>query len=464
MDATSTSTQRAADPISDAERRLDAARARWRIEYGVASDAVRVRPRTAMLSGAAVLAVLGAGWWALSGGRPSARRGPVRGRAPAPAPPSQKLATAVQVARVLIPVAGFLNALRKLQAAPARPAEYVAPIASNEIPAASNDDDGSAAAGATTASDAPAGRLTLARVWTLVRKAVSAWIDDYAPSMGAALAYYTLFSIAPLLIIVIAVAGVVFGADAVQGQIVQQLQGLIGREGAVAIQGLIKSANEPKQGLVATIVSVVVLLIGATTVFGELQSALDRIWRVPAPAKTSGLWSLLRARLLSFGMILGMGFLLMVSLVVGAGLSAFGAWWGAAFSGWTVLLQVLNLGLSLALSTGLFAMIYKLMPRAKISWRDVWIGAAVTAALFEIGKYLIGLYLGTSAIASGFGAAGSLVVLLVWVYYSAQIFLLGAEFTWVFAHEHGSKAGTATDAAPPQVPSRSGTATANAAA
>ncbi len=295
-------------------------------------------------------------------------------------------------------------------------------------------------------------------MWQLVKNAVTAWIDDYAPSMGAALAYYTVFSIAPLLIIVIAVAGAVLGEEAVQGELAAQLGGLLGREGAVAVQGLVASASEPKEGILATAISIVMLVIGATTVFGELQSSLDRIWRVPAPPKESGIWNLLRTRFLSFGMVLGLGFLLLVSLVLSAGLAAFGTWWGSAFSGWEVLLQALNLLISFVLVTGMFAMIYKIMPRAAIAWRDVWVGAAVTALLFVVGKFAIGLYLGTSGVTSGFGAAGSLVVLLVWVYYSAQIFLLGAEFTWVFAHQYGSMRGEPAVTAPPSVPSQSGDA------
>ena len=298
--------------------------------------------------------------------------------------------------------------------------------------------------------------MSIKHIWELIKKSVTAWIDDYAPSMGAALAYYTVFSIAPLLVIVIAVAGFVFGQEAVQGQVAAQLDGLIGEEGAIAVQGLIESANEPAQGIIATVIGVVMLVIGATTVFGELQSSLDRIWRVPAPPGANGIWNLLRTRLLSFGMVLGLGFLLLVSLVVSAGLAAFGTWWGGAFAGWEALLQVLNLALSFALITGLFAMIYKIMPRADIAWRDVWVGAAVTAVLFEIGKFLIGLYLGKSGVTSGFGAAGSLVVLLVWVFYSAQIFLLGAEFTWVYTYEHGSKAGEALPGSAPAIPTHSG--------
>jgi membrane protein len=275
-------------------------------------------------------------------------------------------------------------------------------------------------------------------IWKLVKDSVTAWIDDYAPSMGAAIAYYTVFSIAPLLLIVIAVAGFFFGQDAVRGEVVNQLSGLMGEEGASAVQAMLESANEPKEGLLASIIGVVLLVIGATTVFAELQSALDRIWHVPERAKPKGLWALLRARVLSFGLILGLGFMMLVSLVASAGLAAFGTWFSSLFAGWEVVLQILNIVISLAITATLFALIYKYMPNIDIAWRDVWIGAAVTAVLFEIGKLLIGLYLGKSGVTSGFGAAGSFVVLLVWVYYSAQIFLLGAEFTWQYARQLGS--------------------------
>ncbi|MBA3592869.1 MAG: YihY/virulence factor BrkB family protein [Pseudomonadota bacterium] len=277
--------------------------------------------------------------------------------------------------------------------------------------------------------------------YRLARQSVTAWIDDYAPSMGAAISYYTVFSIAPLLIIVIAVAGMLWGRDAVQGEIVAQLTGLIGKDGAIGVQALIESANKPAKGVFATLISVAVLVVGATTVFAELQSALDRVWDVPPSQKASGIWATLRARLLSLGFILGLGFLLSVSLVFSAGVAAFGGWANGLFPGWEVLLQVVNTAISLGVSSLLFAMIFKLMPQASVSWRDVWVGAAVTAVLFEIGKTLIGLYIGKSSVTSSFAAAGSLVVLLLWVYYSAQIFLLGAEFTWVFAHEHGSLKG-----------------------
>jgi len=293
------------------------------------------------------------------------------------------------------------------------------------------------------------------QIWNLIRKSVVAWLDDYAPSMGAALAYYTLFSIAPLLIIAIAVAGLFFGQEAARGEIVAQIQGLIGEEGAIAVQGLLKSASEPTQDIFATVVSIITLVIGATTVFAELQSDLDRIWRVPAPAQENGVWTVLRSRLLSFGLVLGLGFLLLVSLVISAAIAAFGKWWDGFLQGWEVLLQVLNFSISFAITTLLFAIIYKLMPRASIAWRDVWVGAAVTALLFEIGKFLIGLYLGKTSVASGFGAAASLVVLLVWVYFAAQIFLLGAEFTWVYSHQYGSRAAQPEQKSATAVPSRS---------
>ena len=290
-------------------------------------------------------------------------------------------------------------------------------------------------------------RLDFKHLFVLCRRAVVAWIDDFAPSMGAAISYYTVFSLAPLLVIVIAVAGAVFGREAVQGEIVGQLQGLIGHEGALAVQGLIKSASAPAKGLVAGLISVGVLLVGATTVFAELQSALDRIWHVPERQKPSGVWAVLRARVLSFGLIMGLAFLLMVSLSVSAGISAFGSWAGALMPGWEVLLQAINMALSVGVTTVLFAMIFKFMPSAAIGWRDVWVGAVVTAVLFEVGKFFIGLYLGKSGVNESFAAAGSLVVLLAWVYYAAQIFLLGAEFTKVYSDDRGAQAGIDATAA-----------------
>lgn len=287
--------------------------------------------------------------------------------------------------------------------------------------------------------------MHIGQLWQLSKAAVSSWIDDYAPSMGAALAYYTMFSIAPLLLIVISIAGFVFGADAARGAIVDQLRTLMGDEGALAIQSLLESVSQPGESLAATLFGLALLLIGATTVFAELQDDLDRIWRAPERNKSSGLWGLLRARLLSFGMILGIAFLLLVSLVASAAMAMLGKWWGPFFIGWEVVAHVLNIIVSFALITVVFAMIYKIMPRVQIRWQDVWIGAAVTSLLFAIGKFLIGLYIGKSGITSGFGAAGSLVAMLVWVYYSAQIFLLGAEFTWNYSNTYGSRKGMAQD-------------------
>jgi len=280
--------------------------------------------------------------------------------------------------------------------------------------------------------------MNIKQTWSLVKAAFSSWLDDYAPSMGAALAYYTMFSIAPLLLIVISTAGLVFGEEAVRGEIFGQLQDLMGNQGAQAVQGLLQSVSEPKEGMAATVIGTVLLLIGATSVFGELQDAFDRIWRAPDRDKTGGVWRLIRTRLLSFGIILGIGFLMIVSLIFSAAIAALGKWWGPFFSNLEVMATVLNFVFSFVLMTAIFAMLYKFMPRVKIHWKDVWAGATVTALLFTVGKILIGIYIGKSAISSGFGAAGSLVVVLVWVYYSAQIFLLGAEFTWVYAHAHGS--------------------------
>jgi len=286
--------------------------------------------------------------------------------------------------------------------------------------------------------------MKLADLWVMVRHSVSAWVDDYAPSMGAALAYYTMFSIAPLLVIVIAVAGIMFGNDAAQGHVLAELRGIMGEEGALAVQGLLESASDPEKSSLAALVGIITLLIGATSVFAELQSALDRIWRAEAPPTSEGLWRWLRTRILSLGMILGFGFLLLVSLVMSAALTAVGKWWGPLFGAWDMILQTINFVFSFGIITLVFAMFYKSLPRVSIDWRDVWTGATVTALLFTIGKLLIGLYLGRTSTASAFGAAGSLVVLLVWVYYSAQIFLLGAEFTWVYTHRHGSRAGQAS--------------------
>ena len=279
--------------------------------------------------------------------------------------------------------------------------------------------------------------MRTAAAWRLTRQTFDAWQSDHAASMGAALSYYTLFSIAPLLLIVISLAGLFFGEAAARGEIMGQLQELMGTDGARAVEALLKSVNRPTEGIIATAAGILALLIGATGVFGELQNDLDRIWRAPPP-EGGGVWQLVHGRLLSFGLVLGLAFLLIVSLVLSAVVSALGKWWAPMLGGWEIVAHVINALVGFALMTILFALIYKIMPRVKIEWHDVWIGAAVTSALFAIGKFLIGLYLGRSSVGSTFGAAGSLVVVMVWVYYSAQIFLLGAEFTWVYAHECGS--------------------------
>ncbi|MDD2811491.1 YihY/virulence factor BrkB family protein [Rhodoferax sp.] len=281
--------------------------------------------------------------------------------------------------------------------------------------------------------------IDLPQCWALLKQVTNAWLDDYVPSMGAALAYYTLFSLAPLLLIVISVAGLVFGQDAARGEIEWQLRALMGDAGASAVQALLVSVDQPAQGAVGTLVGLLLLLVGATTVFGELQDALDRIWRVPARCQTNGWIALLRARLLSFGMILAIGFLLMVSLVLSAVLATMERWWSPLFGGWLTVASVVNGIAGFFLVAAVFALIYKVMPRVHVHWRDVWIGAVFTALLFTLGKSLIGVYIGRSGIVSGFGAAGSLVVVLLWVYYSAQIFLIGAEFTWVYANVFGSR-------------------------
>ena len=298
-------------------------------------------------------------------------------------------------------------------------------------------------------------RMNVRSVGSLLAQTASAWSEDDAPSMGAALAYYSLFSIGPLLVIVIAVMGLVFGEEVARRDVLAQLSDMMGPENAQAVQGLLEKAGRTGEGGMAAAISLGVLLVGATTVFAELQNSLDRIWRSPPPDKstTNGLWTWVRARLLSFGLILGIGFLLIVSLVVSAALVAFGGWWQPMLGGWEVLARVLDVVLSMAVLTAAFAMIYKFMPSVRIPWRDVWVGAAVTALLFTIGKLAIGAYIGRSEVASQFGAAASLAVLLVWVYYAAQVFLLGAEFTRVYAHLHGSRSGEPLPP-PPQAAAR----------
>jgi membrane protein len=272
----------------------------------------------------------------------------------------------------------------------------------------------------------------------MLRESAVAWFEDDAASMGAALAFYSVFSIAPLLLIAISVAGLVFDEQVARGEIVGQLSALTGPASARTVESVLDGSSRADTGFIGTLIGLGALLIGATTVFAELQNALDRIWRAPSGEPDKGPWRWLRARLLSLGMVLGIGFMLIVSLIVSAALAALGKWWGPWFGDLALLANAVNVFVSFALITLMFAMIYKWMPRVKVAWRDVWIGAALTSLLFTVGKTLIGLYVGRSGVASPFGAAASLVVLLVWVYYSAQIFLLGAEFTWVYARRRGS--------------------------
>ncbi len=263
-----------------------------------------------------------------------------------------------------------------------------------------------------------------------------AWFQDNGPRLGASLAFYTVFSLAPALIVVIAVAGLVFGRAAAQGQIVEQIGGLVGREGAATVQAMIESAWLSPSASFATIAGITALVVGASALFAELQNTLNVIWHVKR-RRDFPLVSLLKSRLRSFFLVVAIGFLLLVSLVVSAALAAFSGYLEAVIGG-TELISMLNFGVSFAVITVLFALLFKVLPDVEIEWKDVWLGAAITAALFNIGKFAIGLYLGSSGIASAYGAAGSLAVILMWIYYSAQILLFGAEFTRLYTERQSS--------------------------
>jgi membrane protein len=267
--------------------------------------------------------------------------------------------------------------------------------------------------------------------WTLARQAFADWREDGAPRLGAALAYYTLFSLAPLLLAAIAIAGLAFGEEAARGRIAAELEALVGRAGAQAVQQLVENSRRPEAGLVATVIALGTLLLGASGVFVELRSALNVIWEVRAPA--GGLGATVRARLAAFGLVIAVGFLLLVSLVVSAALSAVGRTLAGGIADYATVLQVLNAVVSLGVITVLFAMLFKFLPDADVSWRDVWIGAATTSLLFTVGKSLIALYLARSAVSSTFGAAASIVILMIWIYYAGQIFFFGAELTQAYA-------------------------------
>jgi membrane protein len=285
-------------------------------------------------------------------------------------------------------------------------------------------------------------RKVLSNLPNLLKLTYQGWKEDKASRLSASLAYYTIFSLAPVLLIVIAITGLFWEQSAVQSQVMNQIQSLVGEEGRTFVSDLLESASHRARGVTATIVGVITLIFGALGVFNELHNALNTIWDVREEETKGFLESIKKvifSRFLSFTMILGIGFLLLVSLVLSAGLSALQETVGNTIPVSEILLQIVNLIISIGVITVLFALIFKFLPDAEIAWRDVWLGAFVTALLFSLGKFAIGLYLGNSAVASSFGAAGSLVLLLLWIYYSAQILLFGAEFTQVYANNYGSK-------------------------
>lgn len=271
----------------------------------------------------------------------------------------------------------------------------------------------------------------------LLKETVKEWQQDRVSLWAAALAYYTMFSLAPLLLIAITVAGSIFGEEAAQGELVTQIQGLIGQEGAEAIQSMIQNTQQSQSGgVIATLFGIVTLLFGATGVFGQLQEALNAIWEVK-PKPELGWKSFVKTRFLSFAMVLVIGFLLLVSLVLSAVLSGISTFFSSRVPDFVIFGQLLNFAISFGVITVLFASIYKFLPDVRLPWRYLWTGAGVTALLFTIGKYLIGLYLGSSGVTSTYGAAGSIIIILLWVFYSAQILLFGAEFTQVYARRYG---------------------------
>lgn len=275
-------------------------------------------------------------------------------------------------------------------------------------------------------------------IFKLLKEAFLGWRRDNVSLLAAALAYYTVFSITPLLVIAIAIAGAVFGEDAAQGEIVNEINQLVGEQGAKAIETALANVNQPRFNSITSVVSILVLFIGASGVFAQLQAALNTVWSVK-PKPNVGIWGVVRKRLLSFGMVLSIGFLLLVSLIISTVLSAISKLDINLLAGFTPLWQVINLLISFFLTTLLFALIYKYLPDVEVHWKDIWVGAIITALLFISGKYLIGLYLGRSSLASAYGAAGSLIIFLAWVFYSAQILLFGAELTQVYTREYGGE-------------------------
>ncbi len=271
------------------------------------------------------------------------------------------------------------------------------------------------------------------QVWPLLKETFEKWNDHDAPRLGAALAFYTILSLAPLLMIIIAIVALVFGKDAAQNQISGQLRDLLGQNGADAVKTMLASSHNASSGTVASIIGIATLLLGASGVCGELRASLNKMWDAK-PSGGAGVMGMIKERSFALGMVLAIGFLLLVSMVVSAALATIGKFASGLLPIPAIVLEILNFIVSFAVITLLFALIYKYVPNVKIDWKDVWIGAAATALLFTIGKFLIGLYLGKAGVGSAYGAAGSLVAVIVWVYYSAQIFFFGAEFTQVYAH------------------------------
>jgi membrane protein len=289
----------------------------------------------------------------------------------------------------------------------------------------------------------------------LLKQTFTEWNEDHAPRLAAALAYYTAFSIAPLLVVVIGIVGIIVSQDTVQKQILFEVQRSVGPDAAKTVGELITNASKPAEGLLATILGIVTLLLGAGGAFGQLQDALNTIWDVD-PSSTgkqnSGVIFQIQNRFLSFGMVLFVGFLLLVSLVINAVIAAVSVYVVNLLPGVEFLVSLVNLVISLVVITAMFAMIYKFLPKVKLEWRDVIVGAVMTSVLFTVGRFLLGWYLGRSGTASAYGAAGSFVLILVWIYYSAQIFLFGAEFTQVYARRHGSLQGSKTVPTAPTTP------------
>ncbi len=280
--------------------------------------------------------------------------------------------------------------------------------------------------------------FNLKMLWSLLRQTMSAWSEHEAPRQGAALAFYTILSLAPLVILVISMVAFVFGHTEAENQLLSQVESMVGQQGSDTVKEMLKQAQKPASGIVASIIGIITLLIGASGVFGELQSALNKIWNVRT-ANGSGAWGVIQERFFSFGMVLAVGFLLLVSLVISTALAAVGKFFGGALPMPEFVLGAMNFIISLGGTVVLFALMFRFVPSTKIAWSTVWRGAAVTGLLFTVGKLLIGLYLGKAAVGSAYGAAGSLVVVIVWVYYSAMIFLFGAEFTRVLETSGGDK-------------------------